>query len=415
MALSSSHSVRRSNPVTLHVESLEQRQLLTAINLSLAILPPSLPQPLASAPALSAGVQKPGSPVVDLPLANLAPSLSQALSTAAALSASVQNQVVPAIDLSLAIVPTLLPQALSNAPALSAVLQTQGLGGLTAGLDVSVSLASVSQPQLGGEAHGVLGVVNDLALGASVDVKSQVTAAPSPGADLNLQETSGVDLDLHSGISSAGGGLHQVTGVGFNTSVGVGLATADSAAVHEDVIAPTVLGDGSALDIHPAIDGNPADTQQTVKGNRVDTQQAIDAVFSTRLIGQDLPMFAAGHDGDRTNLVLPADTDRHGAGEGLGSQPEQSLDLADAFPQGNDLLTRCVPSESASLDRLLEQFLSELGSFSSELVGSLARLGLNPWIMLMLAGAAVAGEIARRQLRQSQGNPAIPLLTEGLL
>jgi hypothetical protein len=317
------------------------------------------------------------------------------------------RQLLTGVNLSLAILPPLLRQVLSSAPALSATLHTNLLGAVEIGGGVSYTIASVSNPHLTSEAHARLSGASGPTLAASVDLGSRATGASDPGvgADVGFRATTDLrsipqigDLNLHgAGDFRPGADFPAGSGIGVSMRGGIGITTSDSVAAHGAAIVDSPL----------------------TTGKSVAFQAAIDAAFSTGGVGQDLPRFPAGRDGDGTNPAGPADPERLGTGEDVGPQPDQSLDLSNQSLQGTDLLTGCAPSETASLERLLEQLLGDLGNLSGDLVGSLARLGLNPWIVLMLAGAAIAGEFARRHLNQSQRTTAVPrppgLLPGGLL
>jgi hypothetical protein len=97
--------------------------------------------------------------------------------------------------------------------------------------------------------------------------------------------------------------------------------------------------------------------------------------------------------------------ERLSAGESYQRHLHEPAPLAVWSVQGTDLVAGQGPFDVGMLDRLLHQLFEDVGNVADDVAGLLARLGLDPWIVLALAAASVAGEVARRNLRRSQEGP----------
>jgi hypothetical protein len=71
-------------------------------------------------------------------------------------------------------------------------------------------------------------------------------------------------------------------------------------------------------------------------------------------------------------------------------------------PAGAGVLTALAPPDLSALERGLLQLLEQLGQAGQDVTGAAGGYRLAPWVVAG-ASAAVACEIARRQLRQSTG------------
>jgi hypothetical protein len=76
-------------------------------------------------------------------------------------------------------------------------------------------------------------------------------------------------------------------------------------------------------------------------------------------------------------------------------------------PPGPGVLPFLPPVPLAAVERALRQFLDQLEQVRQSLDGDRGESGLWPWIVAG-AAAGAACEIARRQLRQPAGVPALP-------
>jgi hypothetical protein len=97
-----------------------------------------------------------------------------------------------------------------------------------------------------------------------------------------------------------------------------------------------------------------------------------------------------------STLAVPVETP--------GGEGESLVKEADLTPQQAELVSAGALFDTQSLKESLQQFLGRLESVG---VGSLAGSGIAPWVLLGLATAAVAGEVARRNLRRSPRRLAI--------
>jgi hypothetical protein len=262
-----------------------------------------------------------------------------------------------------------------------------GSAGLSLDGSANLDLGAGADPSTGGAGLHLavdadLGLDEDDGLPPGVRVDLSVGG----GADINLEDTSGAALQLtvDGGFGAGGAGLalsgsadgngSRAFAAGFSFFPLSGF-TRDRRGDQPDALVP-------------------GDSEQPEKG-RLERELVflLTDLFSVRegAASAEEPLGAA------VFQVPPGVVAVQVIGVDAGEISPEETDLS---PENAGLLGGGAPFDVSSLEQLLEQFLGWLDGIGDELVGLWAGLGIPPWVLLVLAAAVAAGEVARRNLRQ---------------